>query len=70
MFHHACALQPRVRTHATAHLTRQLDVVLLQDRRPGNASVENVRIEVRSVRPNYSAQVRIHTNLSEVFVVA
>lgn len=49
---------------------RQLDVALLQDRRPGNASVENVRIKIRPVRPNYSAQVRIHTNLSEVFWVA
>src|ERR1035437_442793 len=43
-----------------------LDVVLRQDRRPGDASVENVGIQVRSVRPSYGAQIRIDTDLREV----
>jgi hypothetical protein len=37
----------------------QMEVALLQGRRPGDASVENVGIKVRSVRPNYGAQLRI-----------
>jgi hypothetical protein len=49
---------------------RQMDVALLQDRRPGDASVENVGIEVRSVRPSYSAQLRIGADLREVGGVA
>src|ERR1022692_2620204 len=43
-----------------------MDVVLLQDRRPSDAPVENVGIEVRSVRPGYGAQVRIDADLREV----
>ena len=49
---------------------RQVDVVFLQDRRPGDASVENVGIKVRSVRPSHSAELRIDANLREVGGVA
>jgi hypothetical protein len=48
----------------------QMGVLLLQDRRPGDASVENVGIEIRSVRPSYSAQLRIDAHLREVHWVA
>src|ERR1700686_853273 len=44
----------------------QMDVVLLQDRRPGDASIKNVGIKVRSVRPCYRAQLRIDADLREV----
>jgi hypothetical protein len=43
-----------------------MDVVLLQDRRPSDASVENVGIKVRAVGPGYGAQVRIDADLREV----
>src|ERR1019366_8523864 len=44
----------------------QMEVALLQDRRPGDASVENVGIKVRSVRPNYGAQFRIDAAPCEI----
>src|ERR1035437_9765786 len=48
----------------------QMEVVLLQGRRPGDASVENVGIKVRSVRPNYGTQLRIDAELGEVGGIA
>src|ERR1017187_493092 len=45
---------------------RQMDVVLLQDGRPGDASVENVGIKVRSIRPIHGIQFRICPDLREV----
>ena len=48
----------------------QTDVVLLQDRRPRDAAVENVGIKIRSVRPGYRAQFRIDADLREVDWVA
>ena len=48
----------------------QMEVALLQGRRPGDASVENVGIKVRSVRPNYGAQLRIDAELGEVGGIA
>ena len=38
----------------------------LQDRRPSDAAIENIGIEVRSVRPGYGAQVRNDADLREV----
>src|ERR1035438_270067 len=43
-----------------------MDVVLLQDRRPSDAPVENVGIEVRAVGPGYCTQLRIDADLREV----
>ena len=51
-------------------LVRQMDVVLLQNRRPGEAPVENVGIKVRSLRPGYCAQLGIDADLREVGGVA
>src|ERR1035441_5174748 len=48
----------------------QMEVVLLQGRRPGDASVEDVGIKVRSVRPNYGTQLRIDAELGEVGGIA
>src|ERR1022692_2116853 len=48
----------------------QMEVALLQGRRPGDASVENVGIKVRSVRPNYGTQLRIDAELGEVGGIA
>src|ERR1017187_9818679 len=48
----------------------QMDVVLLQGRRPGDAFVEDVGIKVRSVRPNYGTQLRIDAELGEVGGIA
>src|ERR1035437_5892229 len=45
--------------HVGSPLFCQMDVVLLQDRRPGDASVENIGIQVRPIRPGYGAQFRI-----------
>jgi hypothetical protein len=44
--------------------------LFLQDRRPGDASVENVGIKVRSVRPDHGTQLRIDADLREVGGVA
>ena len=44
----------------------QTSVLLLEDRHPGEASIENFRIEVRSVRPSHGAQLRIDANQREV----
>jgi hypothetical protein len=54
------------RVKCDSPLLCQMDVVLRQNWRPGDASVENVGIEVRSVRPGYGAQVRIDADLREV----
>gem|GEM_PF-7092836 len=44
----------------------QTGVLLLENRHPREASIENVRIEVRSVRPSHRAQFRIDANQREV----
>src|ERR1039458_8048102 len=53
------------RVKCDSPLLCQMDVVLRQNWRPGDASVENVGIEVRSVRPGYGAHVRIDADLRE-----
>src|ERR1022692_4982208 len=45
---------------------RQIDVVPQPDRRPGDASVENVGVKVRAVWPRYSPQTRFDADLREV----
>lgn len=44
----------------------QMDIVLRQERPPGDASVEHVGVKVRSVRPGYGAQLRVDADLREV----
>jgi hypothetical protein len=43
-----------------------MDVFLLQKRRPGEASVENVGIKIGSIGPCHGAQLRIDPNLCEI----
>ena len=47
-----------------------MDALFLQDRRPGDASVENVGIKVRSVRPDHGTQLRIDAGPREAGGVA
>jgi hypothetical protein len=47
-----------------------MGVVLLQGWRSGDASVENIGIEIRSVRPSYGAQFRSDADLRKVGGIA
>jgi hypothetical protein len=44
----------------------QAGVLLPENRHPSEAPIENLRIEVRSVRPSHGAQFRIDANQREV----
>src|ERR1039458_303472 len=48
----------------------QIRVMLLQDRSTGDTPIKNVRIKIGSVRPSYSAQLRIDADTREVGGVA